>query len=129
MKWFICMVCLLCATIASANGESYYQKAQEEFIKSTKDNAPIHITYAFHYLEKAAELGDTKAMFALGLFSYQRQGIVNKDIAMEWFDKYLASEGNPNPSFVAIIHSAKRELKVVKQKLEELISSDDIDSN
>ena len=115
--------------ILFANGEVHYKRAQEEFTKSTMYSAPIHITYAFHYLEKSASLGYTKAMFSLGLFSYQRQGLINKNIAMKWWDLYLEKEPNPNESFVKIINEAKKELEIVQQSLKELIESDAIDTD
>lgn len=68
-------------------------------------------------------------MFALGLFSYQRQGLVNKDIAFKWWDLYLKTEMDQNPSFVAIIESSRREFNDVKKKLKELVEHNDSYSN
>ena len=112
---FLVMLVISCA---SADGSLYYNRASEEFKLSARGNGPIHITYAFHFLEKAAEEGHTTSMFVLGYLSYQRQGLINKFAAMDWWDMYEKHESDPNPEFIVTIEHARRELKSVLKRLE-----------
>lgn len=114
---FLIMLVISCA---SADGQVYYNRASEEFKEAARGDGPIHITYGFHFLEKAAHEGHTPSMFVLGYLSYQRQGLINKFAAMEWWDMYEKHEENPPEEMLSYIQHARRELQWVLSRLEEL---------